>query len=110
MTSKDRHYLFAIINVLLVFGGLLVFGVILSRDLPPPGLGPEDHYALIQKMTDINKLKDMMIRDNVYIRSLESFVSTSRFILLFSSVVGAAFGLINLVLMPWRSIWSGLHR
>jgi len=110
MTSKDRHYLFAIINVLLVFGGLLVFGVILSRDLPPPGLGPEDHYALIQKMTDINKLKDMMIRDNVYIRSLESFVSTARFILLFSSVVGAAFGLINLVLMPWRSIWSGLHR
>jgi hypothetical protein len=110
MTSKDRHYLFALINVLLVFGGLLVFGVILSRDLPPPGLGHEDHYALIQKMTDINKLKDMMIRDNVYIRSLESFVSTSRFILLFSSVVGAAFGLINLVLMPWRSIWSGLHR
>ncbi|MFB3108066.1 MAG: hypothetical protein ACE1ZE_01710 [Candidatus Binatia bacterium] len=110
MTSKDRHYLFAIINVLLVFGGLLVFGVILSRDLPPPGLGPEDHYALIQKMTDINKLKDMMIRDNVYIRSLESFVSTARFILIFSSVVGVAFGLINLVLMPWRSIWSGLHR
>jgi len=102
MTSKDRHYLFAIINVLLVLGGLLIFGVILSRDLPPPGLGPEDHYALIQKMTDINKLKDMVLRDNAYIRSLENFSFTSRFILLFSSVVGAAFGLINLVLIPWR--------
>lgn len=102
MTSKDRHYLFAIINVLLVLGGLLVFGLIISPDPPPPGLGPEDHYALIQKMTDVNKLKDMIIRDNVYIRSLENFVYTSRFILLFSSVVGAAFGLINLVLIPWR--------
>lgn len=102
MTIKDRHYLFAIINVLLVLGGLLVFGLIISPDPPPPGLGPEDHYALIQKMTDVNKLKDMIIRDNVYIRSLENFVYTSRFILLFSSVVGAAFGLINLVLIPWR--------
>ncbi len=110
MTSKDRHYLFAIINVLLVLGGLLVFGVILSRDLPPPGLNPERHQALIQEMTDVNKLKDMVLRDNVYTRSLENFVSTSRFILLFSSVVGAAFGLINLVLISWRRIWSGLNR
>jgi len=102
MTSKDRHYLFAIINVFLVLGGFLVFGLIISRDPSPPGLGPGDHYALIQKMTDVNKLKDMVIRDNVYIRSLENFVFTSRFILLFSSVVGAAFGLINLVLIPWR--------
>ncbi len=102
MTNQDRHYLFAIINGLLVLGGLLVFGVILSRDLPPPGLGPEDHYALIQKMTDVNKLKDMVLRDNAYIRSLENFIFTSRFILLFSSVVGVACGLINLVLIPWR--------
>ncbi len=108
MTSKDRHYLFAIINVLLVLGGLLVFGLIISHDPPPPGLGPEDHYALIQKMTDVNKLKDLMIRDNVYIRSLENFVFTSRFILLFCSVVGAAFGLINLVLISTKG--SGLHR
>ena len=107
MTSKDRHYLFAIINVLLVLGGLLVFGVILSRDLPPPGLGPEDHYDLIQKMTDINKLRGLVLRDNTYIRSLENFVFTSRFILLFSSAVGAAFGLINLILIK---LGSGLHR
>ncbi len=102
MTAKDRRYLVAIINGLLLLGGVVIIGVILSHDLPPPGLGPEDHYALIQKMTDVNKLKNMVIRDNVYIRSLENFVFTSRFILLFSSVVGAAFGLINLVLIPWR--------
>ena len=96
MTAKDRHYLFAVINALLVLGGVVIFGVIVSRDLPPPGLGPEDHYDLIQKMTDINKLRGLVLRDNTYIRSLENFVFTSRFILLFSSVLGAAFGLINL--------------
>ncbi len=102
MTNQDRHYLFAIINGLLLLGGVMIIGVILSRDLPPPGLNPERHYALIQEMTDVNKLQNMVIRDNVYIRSLENFVFTSRFILLFSSVVGVAFGLINLVLIPWR--------
>jgi hypothetical protein len=50
-------------------------------------------------MTEVHKLKDMVIRDNGYIRSLENLVLTSRFILLFSSVVGAVFGLINLVLV-----------
>ena len=102
MTNQDRHYLFVIINGLLVLGGVVIIGVILSRDLPPPGLNPERHHALIQEMTDVNKLKDMVLRDNVYTRSLENFVSTSRFILLFSSVVGGAIGLINLLLIPWR--------
>ncbi len=102
MTAKDQFYLFAIINGLLVVGGVVIFAVIVSREIPPPGLGPEDQYALIQKMTDVNKLKGMVLRDNEYIRSLENFSFTSRFILLFNSVVGAAFGLINLVLIPWR--------
>jgi len=99
MTTKDRHYLFAIINGLLVLGGVVIFGVIISREIPPPALGPEAHHKLIQEMTEIHKLKDMVIRDNGYTRSLENLVFTSRFILLFSSVVGAAFGLINLVLI-----------
>ncbi len=108
MTSKDRHYLFVIINSLLLLGGITIFIVILSRDIPPPALGPEAHHKLVQDMTDVNKLKDMVTRDNVYIRSLENFVFTSRFILLFSSVVGAAFGLINLVLISRKE--SGLNR
>ena len=99
MTTKDRHYLFAIINGLLVLGGVVIFGLIISREIPPPALGPEAHHKLIQEMTEIHKLKDMVIRDNDYTRSLENLVFTSRFILLFSSVVGAAFGLINLVLI-----------
>ena len=102
MTNQDRHYLFAIINGLLLLGGVMIIGVILSRDLSLPGLNPERHHALIQEMTDVNKLRGMVIRENVYTRSLENFVSTLRFLLLFSSVVGAAFGLINLVLIPWR--------
>ncbi len=108
MTAKDRHYLFAIINGLLVLGGVVIFAVIISRENPPPALGPEAHHKLIQEMTEVHKLKDMVIRDNVYIRSLENFVVTSRFILLFSSVVGAACGLINLVLISRKG--SGLHR
>ena len=102
MTAKDRRYLVAITNGLLLLGGVVIIGVILSRDLPPSGLNPERHHALIQEMTDVNKLRGMVIRENVYTRSLENFVSTLRFLLLFSSVVGAAFGLINLVLIPWR--------
>ena len=108
MTAKDRHYLFAIINGLLVLGGVVIFAVILSREIPPPGLGPEAHQKLIHDMTDVNKLKDMVIRDNGYLRSLENFVFTSRFILLFSSVVGATFGLINLALISRKG--SGLNR
>jgi len=102
MTTQDRHYLFAVINGLLLLGGVVIFAVIISRDTPPPAFGPEAHHKLIQEMTEVHKLKDMVIRDNGYIRSLENLVLTSRFILLFSSVVGAAFGLINLVLIPWR--------
>jgi len=73
-----------------------------SREIPPPALGPEAHHKLIQEMTDVNELKDMVIRDNVFIRSLQNPVPSSRFILLFSIVVGAAFGLINLLLIPRR--------
>ena len=102
MTIKDRHYLFAVLNGLLFSGGVVVFGVIFSRNLQPPGLGPEKHHALIQEMTDVVKLRAMIIRDNVYLHSLENFVFTSRFILLFSSAVGGAIGLLNLLLIPWR--------
>ncbi len=108
MTTKDRNYLFVIMNVLLLIAGITIFVVIISRSIPKPAFNTQDHQELIQKMTDVRKLKDLLILDNVYIRSLEDFVSTSRFILLFSSIVGGAFGLINLVLIPWRG--SALNR
>lgn len=78
MTIKDRHYLFAVLNGLLFLGGAVVFGVIFSRNLQPPALGPEEYHALIQEMTDVVKLREMAIRDNVYLRSLENSVFTSR--------------------------------
>ncbi len=102
MTATDRNYLFALINILLVVGGIMMCFVIFSRTLQEPPLDAKGHLELVQNMTEVHKLKEMVIRDNVYIRSLESFAHTSRAMLLFSSSVGAAFGLINLVLVPWR--------
>ena len=101
MTVNDRNYLFALINILLCVAGIAIFFVILSHNLQRPPLSATEHFQLVQKMTEVHKLQEMVIRDNVYIRSLERFAHTSRFILLFCSLVGAAFGLMNLLLMPW---------
>lgn len=102
MTSKDRFYTFVIVNGLLLIGGVVLFGVLLSRDLPSPGLSPEAHRALIEEMTSVDKLRGMAIRDDVYIRSLENLLSTLRTILLLSSIVIGTIALVNLVLIAWR--------
>jgi hypothetical protein len=62
---------------------------------------------LIGKITSVDKLRGMALRDDMYIRSLEGWVSTIRFILLWSSGVIGAFALTNLVLIPWRRQKNG---
>jgi hypothetical protein len=102
MLSKKRLYDLVILNGLLLFGGVVLFYVILSRNLQPPALSSEAHRALIEQMTSIDKLREMAIKDDIYIRSLENLVSTQRSILLFSGGAAGIFALLNLVWILWR--------
>ena len=103
MLSKNRLYAFVILNGLLLLVAVLLFGVLFTRDLPPPVLSLEGRRELIDKIASIDKLRGMAKRDDMYIRALDNWISTMRLILLGSGVLVGAFAITNLVLILWRS-------
>ncbi len=107
MLSKNRLYAFVILNGLLLLVAVLLFGVLFTRDIPPPVLSPEGRRELIDKITSIDKLRGMAKRDDMYIRTLDNWISTMRLILLGSGALVGAFAITNLVLILWRSQKKG---
>ncbi|MCZ6622012.1 MAG: hypothetical protein O7C72_08965, partial [Deltaproteobacteria bacterium] len=92
-----------ILNGLLLLVAVLLFVVVLDREVPSSALSSEDRRELIEKITSADKLRGLAIRDDEYIRALESWVSTIRLILLGSGALVGAFAITNLVLILWSS-------
>ncbi|MCH7914315.1 MAG: hypothetical protein IH856_14960 [Deltaproteobacteria bacterium] len=92
-----------ILNGLLLLVAVLLFVVVLDREVPSSALSSEDRRELIEKITSADKLRGLAIRDDEYIRALESWVSTIRLILLGSGALVGAFAITNMVLILWRS-------
>ena len=103
MLSKNCLYAFTILNGLLLIGAVLLFVVVLDREVPSSVLSPEDRRELIEKITSVDKLRGLAIRDDEYIRALADWISTMRLILLGSGALVGAFAITNLVLILWRS-------
>ena len=103
MLSKNRLYAFTILNGLMLLVAVLLFVVVLDGEVPSSVLSPEGRRELIEKITSADKLRGLAIRDDEYIRALESWVSTIRLILLGSGALVGAFAITNLVLILWRS-------
>ncbi len=103
MLSKKRLYAFTILNGLLLIGAVLLFVVVLDREVTSSVLSPEDRRELIEKITSADKLRGLAIRDDEYIRALADWISTMRLILLGSGALVGAFVITNLVLILWRS-------
>ncbi len=103
MLSKNRLYAFVILNGLLLLVAVLLFVVVLDREVPSSVLSPEDRRELIEKITSADKLRGLAIRDDEYIRALADWISTMRLILLGSGALVGAFAVTNLVLKLWRS-------
>ena len=64
-------------------------------------LSHEDRRKLLEEITSADKLRGLAIRDDEYIRSLESWISTIRLILLESGALVGALAITNLVLILW---------
>lgn len=103
MLGKERLDTLMILNGLLLLVAVLLFVVVLDREVPSSALSSEDRRELIEKITSADKLRGLAIRDDEYIRALESWVSTIRLILLGSGALVGAFAITNLVLILWRS-------
>ncbi|MCH7570051.1 MAG: hypothetical protein IH919_05700 [Deltaproteobacteria bacterium] len=103
MLGKERLDTLVILNGLLLLVAVLLFVVVLDREVPSSALSPEDRRELIEKITSADKLRGLAIRDDEYIRALESWVSTIRLILLGSGALVGAFAITNMVLILWRS-------
>ncbi len=101
MLSKNRLYAFTILNGLLLLVAVLLFVAVLDPEVPSSVLSPEDRRELIEKITSAEKLRGLAIRDDEYIRSLESWISTIRLILLESGALVGALAITNLVLILW---------
>ncbi len=103
MLGKERLDTLMILNGLLLLVAVLLFVVVLDREVPSSALSSEDRRELIEKITSADKLRGLAIRDDEYIRALESWVSTIRLILLGSGALVGAFAITNMVLILWRS-------
>ncbi len=103
MLGKERLDTLVILNGLLLLVAVLLFVVVLDREVPSSALSSEDRRELIEKITSADKLRGLAIRDDEYIRALESWVSTIRLILLGSGALVGAFAITNLVLILWSS-------
>ena len=103
MLGKERPDTLMILNGLLLLVAVLLFVVVLDREVPSSALSSEDRRELIEKITSADKLRGLAIRDDEYIRALESWVSTIRLILLGSGALVGAFAITNMVLILWRS-------
>ncbi len=103
MLGKERLDTLVILNGLLLLVAVLLFVVVLDREVPSSALSSEDRRELIEKITSADKLRGLAIRDDEYIRALESWVSTIRLILLGSGALVGAFAITNMVLILWRS-------
>jgi len=103
MLSKNRLYPFTILNGLMLIGAVLLFVVVLDREVPSSVLSPEDRRELIEKITSADKLRGLAIRDDEYIRALADWISTMRLILLGSGGLVGAFAVTNLVMILWGS-------
>ena len=110
MLSKNRLYAFVILNVLLLLVAVLLFGVLFTRDIPPPVLSPEGRRELIDKITSIDKLRGMAKRDDMYIRALDNWISTMRLILLGSGALVGAFAITQARHAPiFREVMTSLR-
>ena len=103
MLSKNRLYPFTILNGLMLIGAVLLFVVVLDREVPSSVLSPEDRRELIEKITSADKLRGLAIRDDEYICALADWISTMRLILLGSGGLVGAFAVTNLVMILWGS-------
>ena len=103
MLGKERLDTLMILNGLLLLVAVLLFVVVLDREVPSSALSSEDRRELIEKINSADKLRGLAIRDDEYIRALESWVSTIRLILLGSGALVGAFAITNMVLILWRS-------
>ena len=75
MLGKERLDTLVILNGLLLLVAVLLFVVVLDREVPSSALSSEDRRELIEKITSADKLRGLAIRDDEYIRALESWVS-----------------------------------
>ncbi len=96
MLGKERLDTLMILNGLLLLVAVLLFVVVLDREVPSSALSSEDRRELIEKITSADKLRGLAIRDDEYIRALESWVSTIRLILLGSGALVGAFAITNM--------------
>ena len=103
MLGKERLDTLMILNGLLLLVAVLLFVVVLDREVPSSALSSEARRDLIETITSADKLRGLAIRDDEYIRALESWVSTIRLILLGSGALVGAFAITNMVLILWRS-------
>ena len=103
MLSKNRLYAFTILNGLLLLIAVMLFIEVLDPEVPSSVFSPEERRELIEKITSADKLRGLAIRDDEYIRALESWISTMRLILVGSGALVGAFAITNLVLILWKS-------
>jgi hypothetical protein len=98
----DRRVIFAALNVVVLVAGLIVGSVMFAHDTPHQKLTRDEILARADKMTDVDKLRRVVIADDDDIRSLENLAALlhRQHVVICFAISGVALG--NLLLFSWK--------